>query len=208
MPFAPEVCDLLALQLVPGLGPRLTAALLERFGSPAAAAGLQVNDVIEKTRPINSSENTLFPLLAFLFRHQTRPELTCRFRWQVGSLAFWDNRSSQHYAVSDYWPAVRRMERVTIVGDRPVWLERVDGHAGWANSAAMREAKVDARTPTPSGGRNETLAGKPTGIFVDAAKELIARVIPPPLPRVRDQAFEKAQEIMSRYRNTLRALAK
>jgi taurine dioxygenase len=38
----------------------------------------------------------------------------------VNSIAFWDNRSSQHYAASDYWPAVRRMERVTIIGDRPV----------------------------------------------------------------------------------------
>lgn len=88
----------------------------------------------------------------------------------------------------------------SVVGDRPVWLERVDGHAGWANSAAMREAKIDARTPSPSGGRIEKAAGtRPTGIFVDAAKDLITRVIPPPLPRVRDQAFQKAQEIMLSY---------
>jgi predicted amidohydrolase YtcJ len=86
-----------------------------------------------------------------------------------------------------------------VVGDRPVWLERVDGHAGWANSLAMREAKVDARTPSPSGGRVETAGGRPTGIFVDAAKELITRIIPPPLPRIRDQAFEKAQQIMLSY---------
>jgi predicted amidohydrolase YtcJ len=84
-----------------------------------------------------------------------------------------------------------------VVGDRPVWLERVDGHAGWANGAAMREAKIDARTPSPAGGRIETAAGgRPTGIFVDAAKGLVARIIPPPLPRLRDQAFQKAQEIM------------
>jgi predicted amidohydrolase YtcJ len=86
-----------------------------------------------------------------------------------------------------------------VVGDRPVWLERVDGHAGWANSAAMREAQVDARTPAPSGGRIEKAAGKPTGIFVDAAKQLITRVIPPLLPRIRDEAFQKAQEIMLSY---------
>ncbi|HEX4739092.1 MAG TPA: amidohydrolase [Allosphingosinicella sp.] len=86
-----------------------------------------------------------------------------------------------------------------VVADRPVWLERVDGHAGWANGAAMREAQVDARTPSPSGGRIEKAAGKPTGIFVDAAKDLITRVIPPPLPRIRDQAFQKAQEIMLSY---------
>ncbi|MDB5692461.1 MAG: amidohydrolase [Alphaproteobacteria bacterium] len=86
-----------------------------------------------------------------------------------------------------------------VVGDRPVWLERVDGHAGWANGAAMREAKVDGRTPSPPGGRIETAAGRPTGIFVDAAKDLVARIIPPPLPRIRDQAFEKAQQIMLSY---------
>jgi taurine dioxygenase len=44
----------------------------------------------------------------------------CRFRWSDNAIAFWDNRASQHYAASDYWPAVRRMERVTVVGDRPV----------------------------------------------------------------------------------------
>jgi taurine dioxygenase len=58
-------------------------------------------------------------LLRHLYAQAAIPEYQCRFRWEVNSVAFWDNRASQHYAVSDYWPAVRRMERVTIVGDRP-----------------------------------------------------------------------------------------
>jgi taurine dioxygenase len=58
-------------------------------------------------------------LLRHLYAQASIPEYQCRFRWSVNALAFWDNRASQHYAVSDYWPAVRRMERVTIVGDRP-----------------------------------------------------------------------------------------
>ncbi len=58
-------------------------------------------------------------LLKHLYAQAATPEYQCRFRWGVNSIAFWDNRASQHYAVSDYWPAVRRMERVTIVGDRP-----------------------------------------------------------------------------------------
>ena len=58
-------------------------------------------------------------LLAHLYAQAAIPEYQCRFRWTVNAIAFWDNRASQHYAVSDYWPAVRRMERVTIVGDRP-----------------------------------------------------------------------------------------
>jgi predicted amidohydrolase YtcJ len=82
------------------------------------------------------------------------------------------------------------------VKDRPVWLGRVDGHAGWANSEAMKEAGVNARTASPAGGRIELARGQPTGIFVDAAADLIDKVVPPPLPRTRDQAFERAQQIM------------
>lgn len=58
-------------------------------------------------------------LLRTLYRQAGAPELQCRFRWRVNSLAFWDNRSTQHYAVSDYHPAVREMERVTVAGDKP-----------------------------------------------------------------------------------------
>lgn len=58
-------------------------------------------------------------LLRHLYSKASIPEYQCRFKWQPHSIAFWDNRSCQHYAVSDYWPAVRRMERVTIAGDTP-----------------------------------------------------------------------------------------
>jgi taurine dioxygenase len=47
------------------------------------------------------------------------PEYQVRFRWTPNAVAIWDNRSTQHYPVADYWPARRRMERVTIAGDRP-----------------------------------------------------------------------------------------
>lgn len=60
-------------------------------------------------------------LLRKLYRTAANPEIQCRFRWQPGSLAFWDNRASQHFASSDYFPQVRKMERVTIAGDRPFW---------------------------------------------------------------------------------------
>jgi taurine dioxygenase len=59
-------------------------------------------------------------LLDLLCRQASVPEYQCRFRWQPDSIAFWDNRAVQHYAASDYWPQRRVMERVTIVGDRPV----------------------------------------------------------------------------------------
>ena len=59
-------------------------------------------------------------LLAVLFRQMTRPEYQCRFRWTPGAVAFWDNRATQHYASSDYWPQRRVMDRISIAGDRPV----------------------------------------------------------------------------------------
>jgi taurine dioxygenase len=59
------------------------------------------------------------PLLELLFRHQVRPELTCRFHWEVGSLALWDNRCVQHNPVNDYHGHARVMHRITLKGDKP-----------------------------------------------------------------------------------------
>jgi taurine dioxygenase len=58
-------------------------------------------------------------LLQHLYAQATVPEYQFRLRWRPGTVALWDNRCVQHYAVSDYWPSTRLMERVTIVGDRP-----------------------------------------------------------------------------------------
>jgi taurine dioxygenase len=58
-------------------------------------------------------------LLAFLYEHVASPEFTCRFRWRKNSIAMWDNRCTQHRVVTDNLTAHRRMERATIVGDRP-----------------------------------------------------------------------------------------
>lgn len=59
------------------------------------------------------------PLLDYLFAHQVKPEFTCRFRWESGSIAFWDNRAAQHNPVNDYHGFRRRMQRITLAGDRP-----------------------------------------------------------------------------------------
>ena len=77
-----------------------------------------------------------------------------------------------------------------VVGDRPVWLGRVDGHAAVANSAALKATGITARTKAPAGGRIEN------GLFVDAAMELVDTRIPAPDAAAYDAALAKAQELM------------
>lgn len=85
--------------------------------------------------------------------------------------------------------------------DRPVWLSRIDGHAAWANTAAIRaaEALEGARRFDgdwqPDGGRIERDGGRATGVFVDAAMRLVDRAVPPPDEAWRAQALEKALQV-------------
>ncbi|MFN9378345.1 MAG: amidohydrolase [Novosphingobium sp.] len=100
----------------------------------------------------------------------------------------------------ELWPEKRfptAAELDAVVGDRPVWLERVDGHAGWANSRALAAAGVTALTKAPAGGSIERIAGgKPAGVLVDNAMELVSKAVPAPRPEDRDLALAKAQEIL------------
>ena len=57
---------------------------------------------------------------AGLYRQAAAPEYEVRLKWRPNTIAFWDNRSTQHYAIQDYFPARRRMLRATIIGDMPV----------------------------------------------------------------------------------------
>lgn len=93
------------------------------------------------------------------------------------------------------FPTAEELDRA--VSDRPVWLGRVDGHAGWANTRAMEIAGVTAETEDPEGGqiiRDEE--GNPTGVFVDGAESLIASHIPPPSEQERDRALSLALQQM------------
>jgi len=83
-----------------------------------------------------------------------------------------------------------------IVADRPVWLARADGHASWANSAAMVAAGVSAKSVSPVGGRIEKIGITPSGVFVDSAQELVGKAVPKPLPKDLAAAFLKAQAIL------------
>ena len=76
-------------------------------------------NVAHTTRFEGWSAEESAPLLAHLFQHQVKPEFTCRFVWQPGSIAFWDNRAVQHNPVNDYHGYRRLMHRITLAGDRP-----------------------------------------------------------------------------------------
>ena len=74
-------------------------------------------------KELNSGESAA--LLAFLVKHCAAPEFQCRFRWEPNSVAFWDNRCTQHLAIWDYYPETRHGYRVTIKGDRPFYTPAV-----------------------------------------------------------------------------------
>jgi taurine dioxygenase len=110
-------------------------SLAEPGGSERLAAMVRDNPPVEhpivRTHPESGKRglyvNSLFTmgikgmkekesrvLLEFLYQHVTTPEFTCRFRWQTHSVAFWDNRITQHKPINDYWPQHRKMQRITI----------------------------------------------------------------------------------------------
>jgi N-acyl-D-amino-acid deacylase len=84
-----------------------------------------------------------------------------------------------------------------VAPNRPVWLERVDGHAGWANSEAMRRAKVTRDTQAPRSGRIiRDSVGIPTGVFVDGAMSLVEKAIPPRLREDLKRRLLLAQQLV------------
>ena len=98
----------------------------------------------------------------------------------------------------ELWPDKRfptAADLDAVIADRPVFLLRVDGHAAVANSAALKAAGVTAASVAPQGGRIERQAsGKPTGLFVDTAIDLVAAKLPPRTPATLDRALQAAEE--------------
>ena len=117
----------------PNFGRRMSeekrAAFLEQYPEPhhpivrkhpeTGRRALYVNGAFTQSIDGMEAEESA-RLLRFLYKQASVPEYQCRFRWEENSVAFWDNRSVQHYAAFDYHPNVRRVERVTIAGDKPV----------------------------------------------------------------------------------------
>lgn len=122
-----------ALRNKGGSGPRVQIAKMTDKGRNAETMDREAVHPVVRTHPetgrkalyVNCAHTSHFtcmtreeslPILQFLFEHQSRPELTCRFAWRPDSLAFWDNRCAQHYALNDYHGFRRLMHRITIEG--------------------------------------------------------------------------------------------
>ncbi len=93
------------------------------------------------------------------------------------------------------FPTVAELD--SVVADRPVWLERADNHANWANTRAIAAAGITAKTADPAGGKIiRDASGAPAGVFVDNAVQLVGKVVPAPRPQDRDLALSKAQDVL------------
>lgn len=158
------------------LMPGLIDAHLHVMGLGLAALTLDLSAT-------NSLEEALAKIAAFAKENPQRPWILGRGwnqeKWGLGR-----------------FPTAADLDRA--VSDRPVWLERVDGHAGWANSLAMKAADIRPGIPNPPGGRIERVGKSliPSGVFVDAASELVQKAVPPPRPADRDSALMAAQKIL------------
>jgi taurine dioxygenase len=96
-------------------------------------------------RIVGMKESESRSLLEFLFSQVHIPDYQLRNRWEPDQMVFWDNRATQHYAVHDYWPQRRRMERVTVRGDKPFGVESAAA-VGGENVAALRTEGLTAGT--------------------------------------------------------------
>lgn len=83
--------------------------------------GLFIGGFVRRIRGLSQTESD--DIVRLLQSYVTRPENTVRWRWQVGDVAFWDNRATQHYAIADYGDQPRHVQRVTIVGDIPLGID-------------------------------------------------------------------------------------
>src|SRR5436190_1895763 len=171
--IAPSVrLDVNAQHRVDGHGRTLLPGLIDAHGH---VLGLGFGALQLDLTGTNSLDDLKQRLRAYALAH---PDM----RWIVG-----------HGWNQELWPDKRfptAADLDSVVSDRPVVLERVDGHAIVANSAAMKAAGVSATTPAPSGGRIEN------GLFVDNAMELIGKAVPSATDAENDEALAKAQEIL------------
>lgn len=165
---------------VDGQGRFLIPGLIDSHGHVTGLGFAALTLDLSDTR---SLPDALAKIAAYAKAHPDRP-------WIIGR--GWNQ---------ELWPEKRfptAAELDAAVPDRPAWLTRVDGHAGWANSRALAAAGVTAATKDPTGGKIERVmpGGKPTGVLVDTATDLVDRKVPLPRPEDRDLALHTAQGIL------------
>jgi hypothetical protein len=167
--------------VIDGQGKTLLPGLIDAHGH---VMGLGFQQLQVQLMGINTLEATLDTIKAYA---EANPDL----EWIQGR--GWN----QTLWPENEFPTAEDIDKV--VSDRPVWLSRVDGHAGWGNTMAMRLAGISKDTPDPQGGkiiRNEK--GEATGVFIDAAEGYIQSIVPDPTPKEQELALEKAYEQMAK----------
>lgn len=167
--------------VIDGKGKTMLPGLIDAHGH---VMGLGFQELQVNLSGITSLEETLQEIKEYA---EANPEL----EWVQGrgwNQTLWpENR----------FPTAEDLDQV--VSDRPVWLSRVDGHAGWGNTLAMRLAGISQDTPDPQGGKIiRDTQGKATGVFIDAAEAYINSIIPPTTDKERELALEKALDQMAK----------
>jgi predicted amidohydrolase YtcJ len=169
-----ETEDRAGLERLDGEGKTLLPGLIDAH---THVMGLGIQELDVNVAGIRSLEETLQTVADFAEANEDREWILGRGWNQV----LWEENE---------FPTAADLDRV--ISDRPVFLTRVDGHAGWANTRAMELAGIDQDTPDPQGGmilRDE--AGEATGIFVDASMRYIREQI----PERSDSDYERALEL-------------
>lgn len=161
--------------------PGLIDSHVHVMGLGLAALSLDLSDT-------HSLAEALDQIRAFAAAHPDRAWIVGR-GWNQEAWGLKDSTGASRF------PTAAELD--AALGDRPVWLERVDGHAGWANSAALKAAGITAATKAPAGGTIPHRAdGSPEGVLVDAAMDLMTPHLPPPRGADRDAALAKAQSLL------------
>ena len=163
-------------------GHTLIPGLIDAHGH---VMGLGYQELQINLSGINSLAETLERLKAYA---EANPDL----EWIIGrgwNQTLWEENR---------FPTAQDLDRV--IPDRPVWLSRVDGHAGWANSKAMQLAQVSTDTPDPEGGKIiKDERGRPTGVFIDAAEGYVQQVVPESNAQEQAMALTAANNLLRSY---------
>ncbi|MFY0683936.1 MAG: amidohydrolase [Balneola sp.] len=167
--------------IVDGNGKTMLPGLIDAHGH---VMGLGFQQLNVDLMGINSLEATLDTLKSYA---EANPDL----EWIQGrgwNQTLWEENE---------FPTAADIDKV--VSDRPVWLSRVDGHAGWGNTMALRMAGVSKDTPDPQGGKIiRDGSGKATGVFIDAAQGYVESNVPSPTLKEQQLALEKAYAQMAK----------